>query len=314
MRSARVAGVDLPEGYTYRPATPADVADCCALVVAVDVEEYGAPDYEESDVVDDWARDRFSLSTDTWLVHGPDGALAGYATAWDKSPHTLMIGELAVHPSAPDLYPWLVAALTQRAREHAAESGRCVAHIYNSEPNLRRAAALRDAGYEPVRVFRRMVRPLSSVPAPAPVPGVEIRRVVPDDLPAAWATMHASFADHYDFVPMEYEPWRKAFVESASYRPEHWWLAESDGAVVGILVGQVHEESGWVKTVGTLSSVRGRGVGTALLLTAFAAFREAGFSTVGLGVDSDNTTGAMALYERLGMTAAQRYDLYERVL
>jgi ribosomal protein S18 acetylase RimI-like enzyme len=53
-------------------------------------------------------------------------------------------------------------------------------------------------------------------------------------------------------------------------------------------------------------------VASALLLTAFAAFREAGFAKVGLGVDSGNTTGAMALYEGLGMTATHRYDLYER--
>jgi RimJ/RimL family protein N-acetyltransferase len=50
-----------------------------------------------------------------------------------------------------------------------------------------------------------------------------------------------------------------------------------------------------------------------LLLTAFAAFRADGAPRVGLGVDSGNETGAMVLYERLGMRAEQRYDCWERV-
>jgi ribosomal protein S18 acetylase RimI-like enzyme len=140
-----------------------------------------------------------------------------------------------------------------------------------------------------------------------------VRAVTPDDLRTVWEVQQAAFADHYDSVPMEYDVWRRALVESESYRPDLWWLAESDGDVVGILIGQAHETNGWVKTVGTLPSARGRGVASALMRTAFARFRELGFDRVALGVDSDNATGAVGLYERLGMTATRRYDLYERV-
>jgi ribosomal protein S18 acetylase RimI-like enzyme len=309
------APVDLPDGWTTRPATRDDAADCCDLVCAVDFEEYGEPDYEIADVYEDWSHDRFDLSRDTWLIHEPGGRLVGYALAWDKRPHELVLADLGVRPDAPDLYPWLVAAISQRANEHAAESGRTVAHVFSSEPNLRRAAALQTAGYQVVRVFRRMVidLPGAALPAPEPPAGVAVRPVTEQDLPACWALHRESFAEHFDYAPEEYEHWRARLVETETYRPQYWWLAEVDGVPAGLLIGQRHEENGWVKTLGTLPAARGRGAGTALLLTALHAFQDDGCPRAGLGVDSANTTGAMALYERLGMRAEQRYDCYERV-
>lgn len=306
--------MDLPVGFTSRPATLDDVKDVLSLVVAVDCEEYGEPDYEEADLRDDWARARLDLARDTWLVHAPDGTLVAYGITWDKRPHELLMGESAVHPDAPDLYPWLVDRMSARAAEHAAISGRTVTHLYNSEPNVRRAAAIQAGGYELCRVFRRMVIDLDAPPpTPMPGPGVVIRPVAKDDLPTCWEVQGTAFAQHFDHVPEPYDAWLRRMVETETYRPRFWWLAEVDGVAAGLLIGQQHEENGWIKTLGTLPAARGRGAGTALLLTAFNAFRDAGAPKVGLGVDSDNSTGAMALYERIGMRAEQRYDCYERV-
>jgi ribosomal protein S18 acetylase RimI-like enzyme len=302
--------VDLPAGHAFRRATDDDVHDIWALVCAVDVEEYGVPDYDESDVRDDFARDRFSLDRDTWLVHGPGGELVAAAFAWDKEPHALLMGDSAVHPDAPDLYPWLVERMCERAVEHAAVSGRCVAHFYNSAPNARRGVALAGAGFEPVRVFRRMEAALGGAADPR---DPRVRPAAPDELRVVWEVQQASFADHYDFVPTPYDAWHRMLVASESYRPDLWWVAVAGGAVAGVLIGQAHDDKGWVKTVGVLPQARGQGLASALLRTAFARFRDLGYDRAGLGVDSDNTTGAMALYERLGMTATHRYDLYERV-
>ena len=306
--------MDLPDGYTWRRVAPDDVAAVLALGIAVDVEEYGEPDWEEADVKDDWSRPRFDLERDSWLVHAPDGTLAGYATAWDKQPRTLLVADVLVHPQAPDLYPPLVAAISGRAREHAAVAGETVTHVFNSEPNARRAAALRAAGYDVCRVFRRMVIDLDTAPpAPAPGAGVVIRGVTPEDLPTVYAINRESFKDHFGYSDETYEEWHERTVASATYRPRYWWLAEVDGVPAGMLVGLRHDDgTGWVRTLGTLPAARGRGAGTALLLTAFAAFRADGAPRAGLGVDSDNSTGAMALYERAGMRAQQRYDCYER--
>ena len=43
-----------------------------------------------------------------------------------------------------------------------------------------------------------------------------------------------------------------------------------------------------------------------------ALFAERGKRSAGLGVDAENTTGAVALYERVGMHVVRRSDTWER--
>jgi len=59
-----------------------------------------------------------------------------------------------------------------------------------------------------------------------------------------------------------------------------------------------------------LRSHRGRGIATALLQESFAEFERRGLPRVRLNVDSDNLTGAVALYERVGMRVVSSYDLW----
>jgi ribosomal protein S18 acetylase RimI-like enzyme len=48
-----------------------------------------------------------------------------------------------------------------------------------------------------------------------------------------------------------------------------------------------------------------------LLRHAFREFRHRGFRRARLGVDAENTTGAVRLYEQVGMRQIRRYDTYE---
>ena len=55
-------------------------------------------------------------------------------------------------------------------------------------------------------------------------------------------------------------------------------------------------------------------LGTALLQESFAEFERRGLPRVRLNVDSDNLTGAVALYERVGMRVVTSYDLWTRAI
>jgi ribosomal protein S18 acetylase RimI-like enzyme len=55
-------------------------------------------------------------------------------------------------------------------------------------------------------------------------------------------------------------------------------------------------------------------LGIALLLHSFSEFYRRGKYKVGLGVDSQNLTGATRLYERAGMHVARTYISYEKEL
>ena len=58
---------------------------------------------------------------------------------------------------------------------------------------------------------------------------------------------------------------------------------------------------GYVGAIGVRPAWRGQGLGKALLQRTFAEFRRRGTTRVTLDVDSQNATGAVALYERVGM-------------
>jgi len=59
-------------------------------------------------------------------------------------------------------------------------------------------------------------------------------------------------------------------------------------------------EHGWVEALAVLREHRRKGLGRALLLEGMRALRGRGCTHLMLGVDSQNPTGALGLYESVG--------------
>ncbi len=59
---------------------------------------------------------------------------------------------------------------------------------------------------------------------------------------------------------------------------------------------------------------RRRGLAKALLARSLVAAREAGFTSAGLGVDAENPTGALGLYESLGFAPERTGIAYRKPL
>jgi len=73
-----------------------------------------------------------------------------------------------------------------------------------------------------------------------------------------------------------------------------------DGAVVGVTqVFIANGEEGYVNKVATRRDQRGRGIAQAMLVDAFAVAAVHGATSSGL--DTDSRTGALSLYEKVGM-------------
>jgi ribosomal protein S18 acetylase RimI-like enzyme len=127
-----------------------------------------------------------------------------------------------------------------------------------------------------------------------------------------------AFADHWDFRRQPYEDWRSYAVESHRFDPTLWWLVEDGGELAGLAMNAWHGSGdpgyGWIHVLGVRPQWRKRGIASALLLHSFRDFGERGATRVGLGVDAENTTGAVRLYERAGMRPERRTDIYEKVL
>ena len=68
-----------------------------------------------------------------------------------------------------------------------------------------------------------------------------------------------------------------------------------------------------MRILGVLPDFRQRGLAQALLRHTFAEYASRGLDTVGLGVDAENPTGAVRLYERAGMHVARTNLILEKV-
>jgi GNAT superfamily N-acetyltransferase len=103
-------------------------------------------------------------------------------------------------------------------------------------------------------------------------------------------------------------------IRDEGFDPSLYFLACEGDEVVGITLGRLRDEAGWVRTVGVRRPWRRQGVAMALLLTAFRAFYDRGIHVVGLGVDAQSLTGATRVYERAGMHVRTRYDAYQKII
>ena len=246
-----------------------------------------------------------------------DGELVAYgdlhASSEERTRWWLDIREHPEHRGAAEL---LVAELERRAREQAPAGALLRAVVHSEDDALRQV--LEERGYGPIRFSFRMGRELEGeLPEPEWPAGITARAADDADVRRVFDAHMDSFADHWDFEPTPYEDWARWLLRPDQYDPSLWYLAEEDGELAGICLCRPSDGDpahGWIGILGVRPAWRRRGLGVALLHHAFRELGARGMSRVGLGVDGQNTTGAVRLYERVGMTVTQRSDTYEKVL
>jgi len=108
----------------------------------------------------------------------------------------------------------------------------------------------------------------------------------------------------------------KELVET--FDPELFFLAMDEEEIAGAALCSPRfggdPETGIVETLGVRRPWRRRGIALALLHQSFGEFYRRGHKHVGLGVDTQNLSGATRLYEKAGMHVAQEFTFYEREL
>ncbi len=101
------------------------------------------------------------------------------------------------------------------------------------------------------------------------------------------------------FGRSEFEPWQIITVVEENH---------GLGRIVGACRVSVSDGEGWVDQIAVRHDARGRGLGRALLVAAFAQARSRGATTSRLNTDS--RTGALGLYEHVGMIVVETYGHY----
>ena len=90
--------------------------------------------------------------------------------------------------------------------------------------------------------------------------------------------------------------------------PTLWQVAWDGDEIVGMVRPFINAEEnarfgvrrGWCENISTRAPWRGRGVASALISRALRALRERGMTEAALGVDAQNETGALRLYQAMG--------------
>lgn len=214
----------------------------------------------------------------------------------------------------------------ERLREIAAGHPEVLAKWFSSEgmeTAVGNAALLARSGYTPVRYFYDMVAPTLEGIAPPPMPeGLVVRPVSTEQFRAIWDASAEAFRDHWGEPEPTEADWER-FRDNPEHVERPFWMIGWDGEeVAGVVTTTVPKEENrergrervWVESVSTRRRWRRRGLAKALLARSLVAAREAGFTSAGLGVDTQNPTGALGLYESLGFAPARTGIAYRKPL
>ena len=117
------------------------------------------------------------------------------------------------------------------------------------------------------------------------------------------ATIHAlilrAYANGYGTVQPDWLDWFEWMTTDPEFDQKLCLLARADDRIVGFCLVWT---SAFVKDLVVEPALHGRGIGTALLVTAIAEMRRRGHTRLRLKVDARNLS-ARRFYERLGFVA-----------
>ncbi|HYF11155.1 MAG TPA: GNAT family N-acetyltransferase [Actinomycetota bacterium] len=300
----------VPAGYTARACTLDDLEAVADLVRAADLADVGFADPIREHIAEGWRVASTDIARDTIAVFGGD-ELAAQALVEGMNPERSLDIYGRVHPD--HRARGVGSALLAWCEGRALERSPALPILRGSAPSTdgRGRALFERRGFAYVRTFLHMHRSLGAeVEAGHEPRGIAIRSYDrARDLRGTYDALEEAFADHWGYEPFPFEEHVRE-MERTDHRLAA--VAAAGEEVVGTAIARLVEGQGWIDVVGTRAAWRGRGIAKAMLLRVFAALRGAGASSVMLNVDSENGTGATALYDAVGMRVHRGWDVFEK--
>jgi mycothiol synthase len=195
-------------------------------------------------------------------------------------------------------------------------------HAWATDAEAGAQALFGGAGYRVERTFVEMTRPIDRPPPDTPLPmDLEVRPVREAQIRRIWEAREEVYRDHWGYAPASeagYQRWR----EDAKFDPSLWQVAWEGEQVAGMVLNRINRaenakyqrKRGYTQDVFVRRPWRRRGLARALLVQSILMFREMGMAETALGVDTENPSGALALYESVGYRPARRHTFYGKVI
>ncbi|MFV0460864.1 MAG: GNAT family N-acetyltransferase [Actinomycetales bacterium] len=300
---------------TWTSLTPDSVEQWAELVKVLAHHDDTGEFFEAEDLAEELTEHGVDPALDSWAVWDGEN-LIGYGQLWVSDgldPDGLAVAELngGVHPRwrGRGVGTELLARMQTRALTLARQRHPGAVVQLRTEGRDEGSDArplLGDLGYRPMRYFTDMTCQLGDRPPRASSPathsrGVTVRPFIPDLTEASRTAHNDAFATHWGSVPASPQRWADV-VGSRGFRPADSRLAvDGEQVLAYALTGEWSPRELHVMVLGTRQSARGRGLARLVLDEVVAAAADSGrYDLIELEVDSQNPTGAGALYTSVG--------------
>ena len=315
----------LPAGTVERAPTLEDTQALVDMFNAASRKLFGIDQVTLEEQRIEFEQPGRSLEDDFRVVVAPDGTMIGCMGVFGLGePFTPLFCWGRVHPGCQGrgvgsyLLQW-AEARARKALPLSKPELRVPLWVFCDTIDTQAQAMLTKQDFALLRHNLRMVIELNGVP-PEPVwpAGITVRTVVSEqDEFAAFVAGREAFCDHFGHVvrPLEteFETWKHRMDNSSDYDPQLWFLALDGEQIAGNSLCFKRTDNdpgfGWVGSLSVRRPWRKQGLGLALLQHSIAEFYRRGYRKVGLGVDAQNLTGAVRLYEKAGMHSDPRHQM-----
>jgi GNAT superfamily N-acetyltransferase len=288
----------LPPGMVARSLSLSDTQAVCQVLAAAELADLGSSTVDVDDVLGDWQRPSFDPATDSLGIFKGD-MMIGCNEVYKG---TRALG--GVHPAHRNR--GVGTALVVWAEGHARSKGAATLGFDMLERSTG-PALLRRRGYQHHWTsWTLKLRPGDDITGDRTVPqGVTIRPMRPGEEQATFQIVEDSFNEWEGRQPSTYADWAAPTLLRPGFEPWHALVAAQGEEVLGACMLGVSGDLAWVRELAVRRDQRGRGLGRLLLIEAFDRGRAAGATEFELATDT--RTGALGLYESVGMKIATTY-------
>jgi mycothiol synthase len=280
----------------------------------------------------DWSRTPgFDPAADV-LIAESEGVAVGLVAADWRSRHTKVVHQVEIWVRPSSRRHGIGGTLLTWAEEHARET---VAAGIGGPVNLpheiggwgdsdvpghSQLAASR--GYRVTRYGFEMRRRVNDPIPDAGLPdGLEVRPVRPEQQRTIWDADAEAFRDHFEAAvrtEADFESWITSPTLDISLWQVAWAGDEVAGSVITSINPEENEKLGvkiaWLDHISVRRPWRKRGVASALIRSILHILRDRGMEIAALGVDAENPTGALRVYEAMGFVRHKTGISYRKAL